>query len=295
MGTDFAKHKHHNMNTHFLICTDLDRTLLPNGEQAESPDARQRFARLAQHPSVHIAYVTGRHRQLVLEAIEQYQVPIPNYIIGDVGSSIYEIKNNDWQQWQAWHDEIKPDWHGSSRNDLERLFSDIRVLRLQELEKQNTFKLSYYTPLDTDSDQLCEILQARLKQHNILANLIWSVDELKQVGLLDVLPKSANKLHAIEFLMQHKGYSHKGTVFAGDSGNDLTVLCSHIQSVLVANAPEDVRKQALTMAADNGYQDALYLARGDFLGMNGNYAAGILEGVTHFIPEIAANIGEIIG
>jgi hypothetical protein len=29
----------------------------------------------------------------------------------------------------------------------------------------------------------------------------------------------------------------------------------------------------------------LYLPRGNYLGMNGNYAAGVLEGLVHFIPE----------
>jgi hypothetical protein len=30
---------------------------------------------------------------------------------------------------------------------------------------------------------------------------------------------------------------------------------------------------------------ALYLAQGGFLGMNGNYSAGILEGIAHYHPE----------
>ena len=35
------------MSAHLLLCTDLDRTLLPNGEQPESPPARALFARPA--------------------------------------------------------------------------------------------------------------------------------------------------------------------------------------------------------------------------------------------------------
>ena len=35
------------MSACLLLCTDLDRTLLPNGEQPESPQARTLFARLA--------------------------------------------------------------------------------------------------------------------------------------------------------------------------------------------------------------------------------------------------------
>ena len=42
-----------------LICTDLDRTLLPNGTAPESPSARGRFATVASHPEVALAYVTA--------------------------------------------------------------------------------------------------------------------------------------------------------------------------------------------------------------------------------------------
>jgi hypothetical protein len=29
----------------------------------------------------------------------------------------------------------------------------------------------------------------------------------------------------------------------------------------------------------------LYLPKGNFAGMNGNYAAGLMEGLAHFLPE----------
>ena len=57
------------MSERLLICTDLDRTLLPNGVQPESPGARRRFAALASRPEVTLVYVTGRHRALVEQAI----------------------------------------------------------------------------------------------------------------------------------------------------------------------------------------------------------------------------------
>ena len=98
--TSTANADHQSMNNLILVCTDLDRTLLQNGEQPESSQARARFARLARRPEVSIAYVTGRHRALVLDAIDEYQTPTPNYVIGDVGSSIYEIENNKWQPWR---------------------------------------------------------------------------------------------------------------------------------------------------------------------------------------------------
>jgi len=121
--------------------------------------------------------------------------------------------------------------------------------------------------------------------------LIWSIDEFTGTGLLDVLPASANKRHAIEFLMKQLGFDLSNTIFAGDSGNDLAVLTSPIRSVLVANASSDVRDEAKQLALNLGQIDALYFAHGDFLGMNGNYSAGILEGVAHYLPETTDLLG----
>ncbi len=71
------------MPDRLLICTDLDRTLIPNGPQPESPGARRRFAILAERPEVTLAYVSGRHRALVEDAITTYRLPTP----GPVGRS----------------------------------------------------------------------------------------------------------------------------------------------------------------------------------------------------------------
>jgi len=279
-------------NKHILICTDLDRTLLPNGMQQESPRARERFRHLAAHPEISIAYVTGRHRELVLAAIEEYQLPLPDYVIGDVGTSIYSIKNDQWQLWDSWHQEIGVSWHGLTHDALTALFADIELLRLQEPEKQNTFKLSYYAASTVDAQALLDEMRQRLDQKQIAASLIWSVDETTDTGLLDILPAAATKRHAVEFLMSEQGYTLDNTLYAGDSGNDLPVLTSPIHSVLVANATNEVRQQALQMATTQGTQDALYLAHGNLLGMNGNYSAGILEGCVHYMPEILAWINE---
>ncbi len=164
-------------------------------------------------------------------------------------------------------------------------------MTLQPQDRQNTYKLSYFIPLDADLSSLTLAMQNVLKNLKISASLIYSVDEQAAIGLMDVLPERATKLHAVEFLMRENGFGCDGTVFAGDSGNDLPVLVSSVPSVLVANAHVDVIHQATAEAQRMGTADRLYLAKGDFMGMNGNYSAGILEGIAHFHidlkPEMA--------
>jgi len=272
------------MPKHILICTDLDRTLLPNGSQPESPEARATFTRLVARPEVTLAYVSGRHRELVEDAIREYGLPLPDWVIGDVGTTIYRVRTGEWLHWSEWEHDIAADWPGLTANDLRPLFTDLPSLRLQEESKQNRYKLSYYLPLQTDIDALQQEMSRRLNAQKVAASLIYSVDEATSTGLLDVLPARATKLHAVEFLMQHRGFDVTNTVFAGDSGNDLPVLASAIQSVLVANADCEVVEQAKTLALQQGTMAAFYLAQGGFLGMNGNYSAGILEGVAHYLP-----------
>jgi len=269
-----------------LLCTDLDRTLIPNGPQAESREARKYFEKLAMLPQVTLVYVSGRHLALIEQAITDYSLPKPDWAITDVGTALYKHEGGQWQPSHAWVQAIASDWSGNTHSDVQKLFSDIGDLRLQESDKQSSYKLSYYVSLKVDKNVLQSQMDLRLKNERIQANFIWSVDELKNVGLLDILPVSANKRHALEFLMSLLGFEFCNTVFAGDSGNDLPVFVSPIQSVLVANTPDDVKAMALRESEVLGLAKAVYIAQGGYRGMNGNYSAGILEGVSHFFPQI---------
>lgn len=275
-----------------LICTDLDRTLIPNGPQSESPRAREHFATLAANPAVTLAYVTGRHRALVRQAITYYRLPVPDFVIGDVGTTIYRVDGQtDWSLMEDWEAEIASDWGGHGHADIKSLLSDLPALRLQETTKQNRFKLSFYVPLHSDRQMLHGAIDRRLAQHGIAARQVWSVDEPAGVGLLDVLPARASKRHAIEALMKMLGFDETGTVFCGDSGNDLEVLVSPVPSVLVANSQPAVRELALRLAGEAGCTDRLYIAHGGFMGMNGHYSAGMLEGIAHYHPTAVAWMG----
>ncbi|MEZ5543416.1 MAG: HAD-IIB family hydrolase [Pseudomonadota bacterium] len=281
------------MPDRLLVCTDLDRTLLPNGPESESPLAREHFARLVADPRVTLAYVSGRHRALVEQAIFNYCLPVPDFVVGDVGTTIYQVgEAQAWQRLTTWEDEFASDWAGRTHADLKTLLHDLSALQLQEMSKQNVYKLSYYVPLESDRDALSAVIRHRFHEAGIHASQIWSTDEPMGIGLLDILPEHASKLHAVEALMRLNGFDCGNTVFCGDSGNDIEVLASPIPAVLVANGNPDVKELARRLADEMGCGDQLYIARGGFLGMNGNYSAGILEGIVHYHPAVTGWLQE---
>lgn len=265
-----------------LLCCDLDRTVLPNGSQPEDPEARPAFAAVVERPQVTLAYVSGRSRKLLEEALADYLLPEPSYAVGDVGSTIFTVEEGRWLLLDSWHEEIAPDWGGRTRDDLERLIGEVAGLELQEPAQQARYKLSYYGDLDRDREKLLAPLRRALADAGVDASVIWSVDESNGTGLVDVLPASATKRHAVEFLAERLSIPEERLVYAGDSGNDLPVLTSGLQAVLVANARAEVRDEARREAED---PSRLYLAQGGFHGLNGNYCSGVLEGLAHFLPE----------
>lgn len=274
------------MEDKLLICTDLDRTLIPNGPQPQSPQAMPLFHNLVSQPGIKLAYVTGRDKKLVMDAIEQFNLPMPDYAIMDVGATIYDIKTNQWLRRIDWDQEISGDWRNKNHGDLADLLTDLDQCQLQEDEKQGLHKLSYYVSSKIHPDALMDKIQLRMKQNKIQVNTIWSIDEQKKTGLLDILPLGANKRKAIEFLMKTYSFHYANTVFSGDSGNDIAVLLSPIKSILVANASPEFKAEVKEQINKNASFAHLYIACGGYLNMNGNYVAGILEGINHYFPEL---------
>lgn len=258
---------------------------MPNGNAIESPGVRELFAHVVQDAGLTLAYVSGRDLRQLQQAINDYRIPLPDFAIGDVGTTLYQISDNSWRAQTDWSDFIGEEWpqHAST---LQQYLADLPGLRLQEPEKQNIHKLSYYADLNLPEKSVVSDIRQRMDAHRIKANIIYSIDELTEIALVDILPQRASKYHAIKFLIERLEVNRHDTVFAGDSGNDLPVLISDIPAVLVNNALASVKNTARRIADTDGLAQQLYLARGGFYGLNGNYCAGVLEGLIHFHPEL---------
>ncbi len=269
-----------------LILADLDRTIIPNGDQDESAPARPLLRALAADENVDIVYITGRSLALLQGAVAEYDLPLPAYGVCDVGTVIYRSAPWQWEDLAEWRESFQGGFPAALRRDLAAALAPSPAFVLQEEDKQTPYKLSFYWDPGR-GDPMAE-LALRLGPMAAAVNVVASVDETSNQGLLDLLPPKADKLHAARFLLGFLGVNRRRTIFAGDSGNDLEVLASEIPAVLVANAAGAVRREALRRSDASGHADLLYLARGGFMGMNGNYSAGLLEGLVHFIPETEA-------
>lgn len=269
-----------------ILCIDLDRTLIPNGDQLEPAGARARFADLAAQPHVTLVFVTGRDLGLVSEARKTWSLPAPDVIVADVGASVWWLDDDVAVRDERWDASLALDWAPHRHADLAAALGEIAALSPQPADRQATHKLSFFVAADAPRESLDQAVAARLDALGVRARRIWSVDEAAGVGLLDVLPSSASKLHALRHVLARLNAAERDAVFAGDSGNDLEVLASSISSVLVANASDEVRQAASAAARQAGNAAALLVAEGP----QACYAGGALAGVAHFRSDALAGV-----
>lgn len=259
----------------YLIATDLDRTLFPNGNQ-EYDGSMERFREIISSEDVELAFVTGRHLALIREGMEEFNTPSPAYIIAEVGTRIYDKDYKEDTDWISYIEENTQNW---ALDTFKEALSGIEGLRLQEEDKQNRFKLSYYVD-DLENLQLASVRESIQKvcEH---ANIIYSIDEAHGVGLIDILPQCVDKENALEFLRKKLSLSKEQVIYCGDSGNDLQPLTAGYKAILVRNAIDEVRDEVNRVATEKQITGNIYIAKGSD-GFNGYYVSGIIEGLIHF-------------
>lgn len=262
-----------------VLATDLDRTLLPNGHWESDPQAIALFNRLTQEQATFVIYVTGRSLELTEQAIAQFGIRHPHILIGDVGTTIREYQDEHWRFDEDWVTHVRaasPRWDVPG---IKAAVAGIDGLREQPPENLNPFKQSYFIDHER-SESILRLVDERVKGRFDEA-AIYSFDSQSGDGLLDFLPKSANKQTALEFVAAKLGVEKSAVVFCGDSGNDIFPLTAGFSGVLVRNADEQLVKSVKQAQAENpGLK--VYFAQGDFNGLTGYYTSGVIEGACHY-------------
>lgn len=264
------------MKKNALLATDMDGTVIPlDNNKKRSAEIRQFNKLIRQNEHLCLAYVTGRHLELGLEGVTRHSLPLPDIFVCDVGTSIYHRAGTTWKPDADFHATLKKAWHGLNGVDIAGLLKGLKQLTPQEEERQQEFKQSYYTSLDEDHRQIEAAIRERLMAAAIKANVIYSVDTLKNVGLVDVLPVMAAKDYALEYLWQSLGFSHDKIVYAGDSGNDLLAFVSGFNAIIVNNTTETVKEEVRRLATEKNIENRIFFATHKFVG-------GVMEGCYHF-------------
>ena len=257
------------------LATDLDGTLIP---LAGNQDNVRHLETLKEHinrSNVEFLFVTGRHFESVENAMEIHHLPVPGWIICDVGTTImHRSQDGTFSSMEPYRNELASLTRSLPLESLQNLLNDLTGLRKQEEEKQGEFKLSYYCD-QTDRIEITQKIQQRLDESSAPYSLISSVDPFNADGLIDLLPKTVSKAYAIEWWRQHAKLNRENVVFAGDSGNDTAALTAGYRSIVVGNAGESVVEEVKRINEERGHTEKLFVA-------DAPATSGVLRGCEYF-------------
>lgn len=269
-----------------IIICDLDRTLIPNGIDEYDQSLPVFYDLLSKIKDLTLVYATGRNLELFKEAEKDYGIKKPDYLLASVGTEVYQKNGNEMvvdDNWLSYLKEKQPNWNREEIvKDFDLLIENKKdQVFLQEDNVQNENKISYYLKNIEIKDEILGGFKKYLEEKNINAEVVYSYDPHKSVGLIDVLPHFATKLGAVNYLVQKLNADKENAIYCGDSGNDLLPLTAGFKAVLVKNASDEVKEEAKKIVQEKGFENKLYIAKGNEV-LNGNYSSGVIEGLKYF-------------
>jgi sucrose-6F-phosphate phosphohydrolase len=271
------------MNNHFnpesqiapsVLASDLDGTLIPLPDYPSNLDALAHLKKALNAAAITTIFATGRHFESVLEAMAQYDLPTPDWIVCDVGSGIYQRVNGRFERLDTYASHLEDVSGGVDREAIEAVLHCVEGLELQPLDHQQQFKISYQSSSESVY-RLVDEVEALLKECGLSYGCMGSVDPFLNRGLLDVMPNGISKAYALLWLSQYANFQAEEVVYAGDSGNDFAALVSGFRSIIVANASAGLVDDLQRSLAQRSLESRLYVSKG-------TASSGVLEGCHYF-------------
>lgn len=258
-----------------VLATDLDGTWIPLQGVPDNQRDLQKLTKSLQTQNVPVIYVTGRHLPAVEQLIVTHPLPAPNWIICEVGATIYQRdETGKLLLVEDYHQHLQQRVDGYTLKRVQEMLTRFPELHLQEPHNQGRFKLSYYVKPD-HYNRLIGQVDELLQTSQIPWNLISSIDPFNGEGLFDLLPLGVSKAYALQWWSQSTQVEKSSIIYAGDSGNDFAAFVAGYRTIVVGNADRRLAERVQQEHKSRGYVDRLYLAQLPA-------TSGVLEGCRAF-------------
>lgn len=199
-----------------ILATDLDGTFL-GGDEGQR---RALYRDLSARDDVLLIFVTGRDIDFITRLIETPGMPRPHYIIGDIGTSVYDgMTLRPVAELEA---PIAAAWSDATMHVV-ALLKDDPGLTLQATPFRH--RVSYdCEPAALSPDSVAKVEAAGF-------DCLLSADRF-----FDVLPKGISKGPTLTRLVETLGLDADCVLVAGDTMNDLSLFETGYKGVAVGNS-----------------------------------------------------------
>jgi len=203
-------------HTNLVLATDLDGTFLGGTDE----DRRRLYSALNRRDDAMVIFVTGRDIDFIADLIGQPGMPRPRYIIGDIGTSVFD--GETLQPVDELEADIATRW-GDSGERVISLLDGEPGLTLQNTPFRH--RVSY----DYDPDTLSPRAVARMEA--------CGFDTLLSAGrYFDVLPRGVSKGPTLMRLVETLDLNPETVLVAGDTMNDYSLFQTGLKGVAVGNS-----------------------------------------------------------